>query len=78
MTTLETRRRPDVEPRIQSANTHCANNHLWTPETTRWRLRSRLDRGDKSYQAWERDCLLCKAVSEGRRKKRRAVERRWV
>lgn len=53
----------------------CANGHPWKPETTRWRRRNR---GGRHGTAPERDCLVCKDKSEGRRRKRRAIERRWM
>lgn len=58
-----------------ASRTHCANRHLWTPETTRWR--SRGYRGKHTVPV-ERDCLVCKAVSEGRRRAARAADRRYL
>lgn len=51
----------------------CANAHPWRPETTRWRVRT-----DKNENTPTRDCLICKAVSEGKRRARRAAERRYT
>lgn len=53
----------------------CANGHPWRLETTRWRRRG--ERGRQTAEI-ERDCLVCKAVSEGKRRQRRAVERRYT
>ena len=48
----------------------CANGHLWTEDTTRWRIRK--DKGEKSPT---RDCLVCKRQSEKRRRAKRAAEK---
>lgn len=51
----------------------CAHGHEWRPETTRWRQR----RNRKGHSAAvERDCLVCKAVSEHKRRMRRVAEKR--
>lgn len=50
----------------------CANGHPWTTRTTRWRVRK-----DKGETAPTRDCLVCKAVSEGKRRKRTVAERAY-
>lgn len=55
-----------------AARETCANGHRWTPATTRWRIRR-----DKCERRPTRDCLVCKAVSEGRRRKLRIAERRY-
>lgn len=49
----------------------CANGHPWRTETTRWRVR-----GDGRMP--ERDCLVCKRVSEGNRKRRTMRDRRYL
>lgn len=65
--TRETQRRATPEPhRIASTRPTCANGHPWRAETTRWRYRVREARHGSG---WERDCLVCKAVSEGIRRK---------
>lgn len=51
-----------VEP--YASRLSCANGHRWTPESTRWRVRR-----DKGESSPTRDCLVCKAVSEGKRRK---------
>lgn len=51
----------------------CANGHPWTVESTRWRKRNR---GGRHGTAPERDCLICKAVSEGNRKRRKRISER--
>lgn len=53
----------------------CANGHPWTVASTRWRKRNR---GGRHGFAAERDCLICKAVSEGARRKRRLAERTYL
>jgi len=50
----------------------CANGHPWTPQTTRWRVRH-----DKGESTPTRDCLVCKRVSEGERRRRRISERNY-
>lgn len=50
----------------------CANGHAWTPQTTRWRIRR-----DKGESTPTRDCLVCKRVSEGERRRRRISERNY-
>lgn len=51
----------------------CANGHKWAPQTTRWRVRR-----DKGETTPTRDCLVCKRVSEGRRRERlRITERKY-
>ncbi|GAA2182456.1 hypothetical protein GCM10009785_21830 [Brooklawnia cerclae] len=73
--TAETLRRADPEPhRVSRESDCCANGHRWTPDTTRWRFRAR---GGRHGSGWERDCLVCKAVSEGRRRKLRVGERTY-
>lgn len=51
----------------------CSNGHRWTPETTRWRKRNR---GGRHGFAVERDCLVCKAVSEADRRRRKRISER--
>lgn len=58
-----------------AARETCSNGHPWTVESTRWRKR---DRGGRHGTAIERDCLTCKAVSEGARRRRRATDRRYL
>lgn len=48
----------------------CANGHRWTPASTRWRIRR-----DKGEATPTRDCLICKRVSEGKRRRLRISER---
>ena len=50
----------------------CANGHPWTPASTRWRIRR-----DKGETTPTRDCLVCKRVSEGKRRARRIAERNY-
>lgn len=50
----------------------CANGHPWTPSTTRWRIRH-----DKGETTPTRDCLVCKRVSEGKRRRRTVAERSY-
>lgn len=50
----------------------CANGHKWTPQSTRWRVRR-----DKGESTPTRDCLTCKRVSEGKRRKLRISERAY-
>lgn len=52
----------------------CANGHPWTHTSTRWRRRGY--RG-KHTASVERDCLTCKQVSEGERRKRRISGRAY-
>ena len=51
----------------------CSNGHPWTRESTRWRKRNR---GGRHGTAAERDCLTCKAVSEGNRKRHKRISER--
>ena len=51
----------------------CANGHPWKPETTRWRRRGY--RGEHTTEI-ERDCLVCKRVSEGKRRERLRISER--
>lgn len=55
----------------------CVNGHAWTTATTRWRRRTH-QRARGSYVTVERDCLVCKRVSEAKRKKSRMSERRYM
>lgn len=48
----------------------CANGHPWTTHNTRWRIRK-----DKGETTPTRDCLVCKRVSEGKRRAKRIAER---
>ena len=64
--TRETLRGVNPEPRVINGRPTCANGHPWRPETTRWRYRVR---DTRHGTGWERDCLVCKDVSEGRRRK---------
>lgn len=50
----------------------CSNGHPWTRENTRWRIRR-----DKGESTPTRDCLACKRVSEGKRKRTRIAERTY-
>jgi hypothetical protein len=49
----------------------CANGHRWTPQSTRWRIRT-----DKGETQPTRDCLICKRVSEGKRRERLRISER--
>lgn len=49
----------------------CSNGHPWSPETTRWRSRTRDGRTSR-----ERDCLRCKRTSENQRRRDRRAELR--
>lgn len=51
----------------------CANGHPWTRATTRWRIRT-----DKGETTPTRDCLVCKRVSEGIRRRKRISERTYL
>jgi len=55
-----------------AARETCANGHKWTVATTRWRIR--IDKGETSPT---RDCLVCKRVSEGERRRKRISERNY-
>jgi len=50
----------------------CSNGHPWTRASTRWRVRH-----DKGETRPTRDCLVCKAVSEGKRRRRSVAERSY-
>lgn len=50
----------------------CANGHPWTVSTTRWRVRR-----DKGESTPTRDCLVCKRVSEGVRRRKKISERNY-
>jgi hypothetical protein len=50
----------------------CANGHPWTTHNTRWRIRR-----DKGETSPTRDCLVCKRVSEGKRRRKRISERTY-
>ena len=66
MSTLITLIGPDKDPITINGKPTCGNGHAWKPQTTRWRFRDRMNRkGHESY-GWERDCLVCKSVSQGR------------
>ena len=69
MTTKETIRRPKNPPKeIKGGREYCANGHKWEANTTRWRLRDRTNRADKKGSiGWERDCLVCKEIAQGRK-----------
>lgn len=61
----------------------CANGHPWRTDTTRWRLRQRPERVAAgrviaASSGWERDCLICKKVSEGIRREQFKAKRRYV
>lgn len=49
----------------------CSNGHKWTTATTRWRVRT-----DKGEASPTRDCLVCKRVSEGKRRDRLRISER--
>lgn len=49
----------------------CANGHKWTVASTRWRIRT-----DKGETSPTRDCLICKRVSEGKRRERLRISER--
>lgn len=49
----------------------CTNGHKWTPQSTRWRVRR-----DKGESTPTRDCLICKRVSEGKRRERMRISER--
>ena len=72
--TVTTLRRPPQPPiEIASDSTHCANNHEWKAETTRWRFRDRSHRTDgRASAGWERDCLVCKEMADKARRAKRA------
>ena len=55
-----------------AARETCANGHPWTTANTRWRVRT-----DKGEISPTRDCLVCKRVSEGERRKKRISERAY-
>lgn len=55
-----------------AARDACANGHRWTAATTRWRIRR-----DKGETTPTRDCLICKRVSEGVRRRKRIGERTY-
>ena len=48
----------------------CSNGHPWTTRNTRWRIR--IDKGERLPT---RDCLVCKRVSEGKRRAKLVAER---
>lgn len=56
-----------------AARPACANGHPWRPETTRWRIRT-----DKGESTPSRDCIVCKRVSEGNRRRTRISERTYL
>lgn len=66
--TTRTLRAANPEPHAIAGRPTCANGHIWKAETTRWRYRVR---DTRHGTGWERDCLVCKAVSEGKRRKQR-------
>jgi len=66
MTTLITLRASDKDPITIEGKLTCGNGHDWKPETTRWRFRDRRNRKGHNSFGWERDCLVCKSVSQGR------------
>lgn len=61
-----------LNPRYAARPT-CANGHPWTTENTRWRIRA-----DKGETYPTRDCLACKRVSEGKRRRTRIAERTYT
>ena len=50
----------------------CTNGHPWTTVNTRWRIRR-----DKGETTPTRDCLACKRVSEGKRRRKLISERTY-
>jgi hypothetical protein len=62
---------PDHLARAVEINESCPNGHRWTAATTRWRVRR-----DKGEAAATRDCLVCKRVSEGKRRERLRISER--
>lgn len=58
-----------------AARETCVNGHPWKTATTRWRFR---DRGGRHGSGWERDCLVCKRKQEGRRRRLRVADRRYM
>lgn len=64
----------EVTTRPYSYRVTCANGHVWTAETTRWRRRARGGRHGKSV---ERDCLICKDAAENERRRFRTFERKY-
>lgn len=65
-----------------AARETCGNGHPWRTETTRWRRRTRKGGhrrgGEHEIVTIERDCLICKQVSEGERRRLTVRGRRYL